>query len=242
MASKGDANFTSEGDVTVLYQGSTPTYDYTVINADSSDALMTWLSDNGWDPGETAASITDYVNEGGWQFVAVKTHMDAETDSVKTTLPPVKIRYAGDRIQYPARMGRYAQGDSLSSIVYVLGDQKARISGGWDQVDLPEVGDEGENPDYMQYEAYPERIAEIGSEGAYARTYADVYQSGWVTRFDTTSPVELNTVDVEFAVDDGTEAMHLVVTNKGPIACATSSGARSLGWLPLLALLWRRRR
>ena len=151
----GTSNY-SDG-VTLIYQGSTPSYDYSVVTADASDALLTWLSDNGWNPGETAASITDYVNEGGYQFVAVKTHIDPVTETVETTLPPAKIRYSGDQIRYPARMGRYAQDTQLSSILYVLGDQRARISGGWDQVELPEVSDEGEDPDFVHYSEYPEK-------------------------------------------------------------------------------------
>lgn len=233
----------SRGGVTVLYEGSTPSYDYSVVEATSSADLLTWLSDNGWSPGETSASIEEYVKEGGYQFVAVKTHLDPVSGTVETTLPPVKIRYAGDKISYPARMGRYAEGETLSSILYVMGDQRARISGGWDEVEVPEISDEGEDPDYVHYQMYPARMAEIGQEGGYALTFAGPFQDGWITRFETVSPRDLNTVDVEFAVDGGTDApLQLVLSNTSPAGCSTSRGARGLLLLPLVVLLGCRRR
>lgn len=246
-ASKGgvltDSANSTAGGITVVYQGSTPSYDYSVLAADSSDAMLAWLTENGWNPGESSAALEDYVNEGGYQFVAVKTHIDPVTETVQTTLPPAKIRYSGDQIRYPARMGRYAQAEVLSSIVYVLGDQRARISGGWDQVEVPEIADEGEDPDYVHYTMYPETIAGIGRDGGYALTYAGAYKDGWVTRFETTAPREINSVDVEFAVDEGTDSpLHLVLSNTAPAGCTTSGGARGLGMLALLGLLHRRRR
>lgn len=134
-------------------------------------------------------------------------------------------------------------GSSVSNIVYVLGDQRARISAGWEEVVLEEVSDEGEDPDYVHYSLYPDKIYEIGNRGGYALTYADAFEGGWVTRYESASAREKNMADLEFVLDGGTDApVQLVLSNTTPAGCSTSH--RSRGWmmLPLLGLLALRRR
>jgi hypothetical protein len=227
--------------VTIIYEGSTPTYDYTVLEAASADALNGWLSTNGWPMGESAAAIDEYVAEGGFQFIAIKLGLEVVDETVLATLPPIRIKYEGDKLVFPSRMARYSEAEQLQTIIYVEGDQRAHIEGsGWKEEELSLLWDDGENPDYMQYEAYPEAIASIGYNGGFAVTFAGELDGAWVTRFETRAPREVHTVDVAFALNGGTDApLSLTVSNKG--GCDAPEGAEALLLMPLLAAFYRRK-
>ena len=223
-----------------IYQGETPTYSYTVLEATSSDALSTWLEEHGWYLGDTGASIGEYVSEGGYQFVAIALKMDVvEGTAVQAELPPVRLKYEGDKLIYPSRMGRYSPETELSTLIWVVGDQRASIQGGWDQVELPLVWEGGETSGYLT-EVAAAKIRDIGSEGGFALTWAGPYGSGWATRFETVAPTGIHTVDVEFAVDGGTDAP-LAFTISNQEGCKAPAGAEALLLFPLVALLRRRK-
>lgn len=228
--------------VTVVYQGSTPTYGYTVLEATQADALNSWLQSHGWEAGETEAAIAEYVQEGGFQFVAINLALDISTETVLADLPPIAIQYDGDNLVFPSRMARYAEAEQLKTIIYVQGDQRAHLAEGssWHETDLDLVWDDGESIDYMKYQLYPEKIGEIGYDGGFAVTWAGEWENGWVTRFETLAPRELHTTDVAFRLNGGTDApLALTVSNMG--GCQTPDGAKALAIFPLLAAFIRRR-
>lgn len=223
-----------------IYQGETPTYSYTVLEATSSEALSTWLEEHGWYLGDAGASIGEYVNEGGYQFVAIALKMEVmEGSAVQAELPPVRVKYEGDKMVYPSRMGRYSPEEELSTLIWVVGDQRASIQAGWDQVELPLVWEGGESSGYLT-EVAAEKIREIGSEGGFALTWSGPYADGWATRFETVAPTGVHTVDVEFAVDGGTDAP-LALTISNQEGCKAPAGAEALLLFPLVALLRRRK-
>lgn len=227
--------------VEVVAQGFTGTYAYTVLETTSSAALLGWLSDNGWQVETTADGIEDYVDEGGWQFVALAMqadHDDADDEEV-FKLPPVTLEYTGDRLVYPARLARYGMTGAVHSILYVRGDQRARISEGWTEVELPSLWDQGEDPDYMENQAWPEELYQIGADQGFATVFAGPYQDGWVTRFENRAPVDAFNADVEFEVDAGDEELRTVISNKG--GCNKPEGAAFLLLLlPGLGMVRRR--
>ena len=228
------------GGVDEIYQGETPTYSYSVLEATSADALSTWLEEHGWYLGDTGASIQEYVSEGGYQFVAIALKMDVvEGSAVQAELPPVRLKYEGDKLVYPSRMGRYSPEVELSTLIWVIGDQRASIRGGWDQVELPLVWEGGETSSYLT-EVAAAKIREIGSEGGFALTWAGEYGDGWATRFETVAPTGIHTVDVEFSVDGGTDAP-LALTLSNQQGCKAPAGAQALLLFPLVALLRRRK-
>ncbi|HNC99630.1 MAG TPA: DUF2330 domain-containing protein, partial [Myxococcota bacterium] len=200
----------------------------------------TWLEEHGWYLGDTGASIGEYVSEGGYQFVAIALKMDVvEGTAVQAELPPVRLKYEGDKLIYPSRMGRYSPETELSTLIWVVGDQRASIQGGWDQVELPLVWEGGETSGYLT-EVAAAKIRDIGSEGGFALTWAGPYGSGWATRFETVAPTGIHTVDVEFAVDGGTDAP-LAFTISNQEGCKAPAGAEALLLFPLVALLRRRK-
>ncbi len=225
------------GGLTVVAQGFTGTYTWSALDATSSDALLGWLSGNGFELGDAGATIEEYVAEGGYQFLAVEV---AEAPSGASTLPPLSVRYSGDRVEYPARMARHGM-DSYSHVVlYVLGDQRARISAGWTEQELPFVWDDGEDPDFVRYDLWPMALDDAGRAGAFAVIYAGEYGGDRVTRFEVRGASEIFSSDVVFAMDGGTEEMHTVLSNRG--GCRAPEGAKGLLFLPGLWWLGRRRR
>jgi hypothetical protein len=228
-------NATQSGGVEVVYTGATPTYDYVVLEATSADALESWLADNGW--GDGGGAFEGYVSDGGWQFAAIKLSMDVDQLS-RATLPPLTLRYEGEALVFPSRMALQAM-ETVSTVVFVLGDQRARVSAGWGEVELDLVWDDGEDPDYIEYVAYPEAVASIGSDRAFALTFAGPWEDGWVTRFETVAAPSVHVKDAEFAVDAGEGELHTVLSNEG--GCNTPEGAAFALALPLLAFVRRRR-
>ena len=235
--------------VDIVAQGFTGTYGYTVLEATDTSALVAWLDAHGWEMGASAEGLQAYVDEGGYQFVAVELAADHEgaDDEEVYALPGIAIQYEGARVEWPARMARYGMDGLTHSILYVRGDQRARLSGGWTEVALPLVWDDGEAPDYLRYEAFPGELSAAGTERAFATVFAgpvaaDVVGSdadeGWVTRFETLSQPDVHTADAVFAVDAGTEELRTLISNRG--GCQKPEGALLLV-LPGLGLLARRR-
>ena len=227
------------GGVREVYSGSTPTYEIAVLEADSAAALDGWLSEHGWEAGGVSASVAEYVAEGRWQFVAVSLRIDTVEGEYGLELPPIRLDYSGDQMVFPSRMGRYADTDRQRTMIYVRGDQRARVSSGWGQLDLAEIRDEGEDPDYMQYSAYPEAIQAAGDDGALALTWAGELDGKWVSRFELDAPSSLHTVDASFALDAGTEPLRLVISNQAAGGCKGDGAGLLL--VPALAGLLARR-
>ena len=225
----------ADNGVEVVYTGATPTYDYAVLEATSADALQEWLADNGW--GDGGGAYDGYIDDGGWQFVAIKLSMDVSTPA-RATLSPITLAYEGDRMVYPSRM---AQGgmQTVATTVFVVGNQRARVSAGWTSEDLLAVWDDGEDPDYIEFVAYPEAVALIGADRGFAVTFAGPWQGEWATRFETIASPSVHVEDAEFELDGGDETLHTVLSNQG--GCQAPEGAAIMAMFPLLAL-WRRRR
>lgn len=227
------------GGIDIVASGFTGTYSYVVLDATSADALNGWFADNGFDIGPSAPAIAEFVGEGTWEWVAIR--LEGELDDQKVEAPPVSIVYGGDRIQYPGRISRYSQAEIQHTIIYVKGDERARLSDGWYEEELPLIWDEGETSQYLIDEAFPENLLELGKLRTYAVLYAGPYEDAWVTRFETRAPSNVHLSDPVFTVDGGTESMHTLISNKG--GCDKPEGAEAL-LLPVagLAFLLRRKR
>ena len=134
-----DASFADTGlsnGAAIVAEGFTGTYSYTVLEADTTAALETWLTENGWSIESSRPVIEEYVAEGGVQFVAISLIGASETSA--SYLPPVSIRYAGDQLRFPATMARYAMVETLRTTVFVLGEQPATVSG-WSSSTNPSI-------------------------------------------------------------------------------------------------------
>lgn len=226
------------GGVEVVATGFTGTYGYTVLEATSSEAFLLWLDANGLDVGPAGPTVDRYVTDGGWQFVALT--LDGELADDQVEAPPISIRYTGGGMVYPARMSRTSMDPVQHTIVYVKGDQRARASAGWTEEEASLLWDDGETPDYMRSELWPEALYEAGAERRYLTVFAGELDGEWVTRFETRAPSEVHEADATFTLDGGTTTVHLLLSNRS--GCARPEGADALLVPGALAAWWVGRR
>ena len=219
--------------VDVLAEGFSGTYSWSVLEADSGDALQSWLDENGWSIGASGPAIEAYVAEGA-QFVAIALAADdAYTPDAGRALPPLAIRYAG-ALRYPALMGYYGDLEELRTTIYVIGESNAALSSGWTDETLGTIyGELDEDPDAL-YEA---ALRELGREATFARVASTRWGDQRVTRFDTLAPRAAHAVDPNFAFDGSAEDLETHVWLEEGYSAAT------IWWLaPLLGLgIYRRR-
>ena len=237
--SKNDAGGLSDSgrDVTVVAEGFAGDYEYTVLEATSTTGLVSWLDEHGWSTVGADDALDAYVAAGGFQFVSIAlTPTVSETPKQGRELPPVRIRYEGSDLRYPAMMARVAM--ELSEIrtrIFVEGEERATVSG-WN---AEEVGTLHAPDGYGADEAFDDRLRELGGEHAgfgivAATTCVD---DTLVTRFESLTAPSAHTVDATFAIDGGTTGLQTTIE-------VDSADGIDTGWLfvPLLGLAWKRRR
>jgi len=161
----------------------------------------------------------------------------SETPEQGRELPPLRIRYEGSDLRYPAMMARVAM--ELSEIrtrIFVEGAERATVSG-WS---AEEVGTLHAPDGYGADEAFDNRLRELG--GAHAGfgivdAGTCVVDDMLVTRFESLTAPSAHTVDATFALDGGTTVLRTVIE-------VDSADGIDTGWMfvPLLGLAWKRRR
>lgn len=188
--------------VDVVAEGFTGTYEWTVIQGDDEDAVLTWLEDNGFGIGPSGPAIRGYVQEGGVSFAAI-TVADVVDQQLQAELPGVRIRYQGDSMRFPATMAEDAMPDEVSTRIFVVGDQRARIDG-WISRPLGTVYVDGASNDVDQVYADALR-GFVGDAQVYAEIWSGEDGGQWVTRFDTIAKREAHSSDPTWTVDGGTD-------------------------------------
>lgn len=223
------------GDLGLVAEGFTGTYSYTVLEATSSEALLSWLSDNGWSVGESGPSIDAYISEGGYQWVAISLLPEAGTTEDQL-LPPVDITWSGDDVRYPARMARYSMVEDLRTTVWVQSEHMVQPTG-WGEATLGTIQHE---PDTSATEVFRQALGDLSASAAtYNVTWSGAHEGGWLTRFDAYTPRELHTADAVFTDAAGDEDVETLI-QLGYFEDSGSSAAWLL--LPLVGLGWGLRR
>jgi MYXO-CTERM domain-containing protein len=96
-------------------------YETVTLRADSSGALLGWLTDNGYDlPDAIEPLLVPYV-AGEAYFVALRLANGFDTGDIA----PLGFRYAGDRPQIPIQLTSVAASPDMRLEVYVLGPARA---------------------------------------------------------------------------------------------------------------------
>ncbi len=224
-------------DVAVVAEGFAGEYEYTVLEATSTTGLVAWLDEHGWSTMGADAALEAYVAAGGFQFVSIALAPTiAETPETGRELPPVRIRYEGSDLRYPAMMARVAMEISeIRTRIFVEGAERATVSG-WS---AEEVGDLQADDGYDAMDVFDDRLRDLGGDHAgfgivAATTCVD---ENYVTRFESLTAPTAHTVDATFAIDGGTVGLQTW------IGVASADGIDT-GWLfvPLVGLAWGRRR
>lgn len=235
MRNEADTAGGSQG-LDVVAQGFTGNYAYVVLDPEDPEMLQDWLDSYGFDASASSATLQDYVDDGA-QLVLLTVAPDRAETQGEAGLPPVRIQYQGP-MSFPARMARESAAPLMATTVYVLGEERAQVSG-WSQEDLYEVYGDGESAE----EAWLAALLPVGLEQGYARVFAGPPPAGEasavLTRFETRAPTDVHTVDPLFTTDDGDAEMRTEIT------LWSEGSSQGWLWLPVLGLTlagWRRRR
>ncbi|MEQ1504203.1 MAG: DUF2330 domain-containing protein [Myxococcota bacterium] len=229
-AKSGDSLESRSNDLEIVAEGFTGTYAYVVIEATDADALTAWFTDNGW-AGIDPDDVAHYVSIGA-AFAALQVVPEtADTPVDGRLLPPVRIRYAGDALLFPAVMARHAAVSEQHTTLYVVGADRATLAG-W-TFEEPS-GLSGSDP----VAVWDDALAALGADRAYARTFAGAVDGGFLTRFDTIAPTEVHDADVTLALGDGTDGFQVTIRVDG--GDSGSEAAIPLGLLLLAGVGARR--
>jgi hypothetical protein len=242
-AAKGDALGASNaadtgGGFDVIAEGFTGTYSYTAFSAEDAQGLADALNTLGWPAEGAQASLEAYAAGGGVEYVLVEVRPDvAETDGART-LPPVVLRSTSERLFFPSRMARGASVDEMRTVVWVLGEQRARVSG-WAMADLEWVEATGEQTAEQAWESALQALST--DEATWARVHAGPWEGGVVTRFETRAAPAQHVLDSDFHADDGDESQRATVEVWASAADTGASVLLLLGPLLGVGVVARRR-
>lgn len=229
-----ERNFADTGGIDILLEGFSGPYDYTVLSAEDDSDLVNWLEENDFELGGAETTLSEYVDEGGYSFVAVTlTPDDASTPAEGRSLPPLDIQTDSTELRFPARMAQTGTPDWVRTTIWVTGSSTASLVDGWTSVDLSWLDSDGQDAS----EAFKDHLRGLAAaEPVYARVFTGQIDGEWVTRFDTDAAREVHSNDPVFEYEPDQTQHHLEIIGDD------TSGA----WLlvPLLGMGWglRRRR
>lgn len=225
--------------VDVVATGFTGTYTWQLIETETADDLVTWLSDNGWDEGDQRDVIESYVAEGGVTWLCVKLAVDAsgaETEETGRSLPVLGVSWEGDTMRYPAILAKNGEATSLRTTLLVVGESDATISSGWKVTTVGSLV--GEDLPADAFTGYLEALS--ATEATYGLTYAGDYDDQRLTRLDTLTAAALHTADVEISfTGDATDVVTTIEVETS--STRRVSGAAALGLAAMLGVTLRRR-
>ena len=135
MGTTGDTGSTGEVDVEARYI--VGEYEVVILSAGESDALVSWLQDNGYSVSSAASDLLQEYIDGGAYFFAAKVGPDAEIES-GDVLSPLQFAYEAEAWSLPVRLGTLNSPGSQDLVVYVVNDYSGGIAGisNYDQVEL----------------------------------------------------------------------------------------------------------
>ncbi len=151
--------------VEVVASDSVGPYDTVTLKAESSDGLIDWLQDNGFDlPDELSAALDPYIGDN--LFVAMKLTKDASEGSVQ----PIGLRYTSAGLSVPIQLTSIAAQPDMRVEAYVLGDFRA-VPGSYLHVQINEAAIDWFHPD-GRYEQAVSRAANEAGGHAFATDYS----------------------------------------------------------------------
>jgi MYXO-CTERM domain-containing protein len=246
MAVRGTDNFAG-GDtagawgVDVVAEGFAGPYAYQVLAPEDGDGLSGWLEEEGFSLGETVSTIDEYIEEGGYSFVAISLAPTlGQTPDEGRTLPALAIDSDSDQLHFPARMAQTGMAEEIRTTIWVIGDASTEITSGWDSQDSHRLGNGEDEDSEGVYDAALQDAA-VYETPTYLSPFSGEYGEQWVTRFDTLAPREVHTADPIFESMGEAYSWQLEIIVPSD---EDEDEARSAAWLllPLLGLGWTRRR
>ena len=107
--------------VEVVFEDRVGPYESVVITADDPGAVVDWLTDNGYQLGDTGPELLAPYVEEGYYFLALRLAPDREVGD----LLPIALTYKAERPGIPIRLTAVAVQPDMNVFVWVLGDHRA---------------------------------------------------------------------------------------------------------------------
>ncbi len=109
------------GDVTVVAEERVGPYDTVVLSSDDTDAILTWLVDNGYQLGDLGRELLQPYVDGGFYFVALRMAPDRELGD----LQPISLSYAAETPGIPIQLTAVATQPDLGVTAWILAEARA---------------------------------------------------------------------------------------------------------------------
>ncbi len=108
-------------DVDVVSEDRVGPYQTAVIRSDDAQAILDWLTSNGYELGDLGAELLAPYVEDGFLFLALRLSADREIGD----LQPIAMTYAGTEPMIPIRLTAVATEPDLGVLAWVLGPARA---------------------------------------------------------------------------------------------------------------------
>lgn len=115
--------------VNVWDQFSVGGYDVSVLSAEDSAELATWLADNGYKVPASAGETIAHYTDKDWYFVAVKVHQAQQSGGIgggRERMQPLRIRFAADTPVFPMRISSVSTREQVGVQLYTLAPHRMR--------------------------------------------------------------------------------------------------------------------
>jgi hypothetical protein len=119
----GTAGITGINGGEVWETGNAGIFDYAIISANTSQALVGWLNTNGYPfPMDKLDVLDSYVNKS-WYFVAIKLNVSKDAEGLSDgTVQPIELSFNSSQIVYPLKISSVSSEES-DVLLYIFADQ-----------------------------------------------------------------------------------------------------------------------
>lgn len=113
------------GLVQVESRGTAGVFEWAALTSNGGDALLGWLSDNGFEVGVDAAPILDKYIQQESHFLAVKVQEPKTPgDEGEVEIPPLQFSCQTTKWYYPMAISRISAAQETEVVIYVLADHR----------------------------------------------------------------------------------------------------------------------
>lgn len=121
LGSEEDGAVVVQRDVDVVSEDRVGPYETAIIRSENAEAILDWLTSNGYQLGELGAELLAPYVEDGFLFLALRLAADSEIGD----LQPIAMTYAGGQPMIPIRLTAVATEPDLGVFAWVLGPARA---------------------------------------------------------------------------------------------------------------------
>ena len=121
--SNSDAEIYQETGVNVWENLQVGPYKIAVISSSTSQALINWLAENGYDFPQTAQQIVEFYTQKSWYFVAVRVNVSnrltKDSSTYQAGLPAIKMMFKTEKPVFPLRISELTSSENNEIELYV---------------------------------------------------------------------------------------------------------------------------